>query len=121
MVTFGRETALLLIKPLILDIIRDIIQSGTIGEGLRKVKAEVVELIMNLVHKTHFSWDDRVAEIIIAHMLDGARIDTLTAELLERIEVWVKSSETVWDDAIVLPAIEQFRMVITGGVGNGIR
>jgi len=108
----------MLIKPLILEIIKDIIQSGTMGAELLKVKNEVITLIMKLVHKTHFSWDDKVAEIIISHMLEGGVIDTLTAEMLERVEAWVKSSETKWDDEIILPAIEQFRVVITGRINN---
>jgi hypothetical protein len=109
---FGTKTALMLAKPVILAVIEDIIKSGTIPEHLQKLKGEMINGLLALTGKTSFSWDDRLAEAIIKHMLEGGVIDALTEMILSKSEIWVMATETKWDDQIVLPVIQQFRKII---------
>ena len=113
MIQFGTKTALMLVQPVVMAIIEDIIKSGTIPERLLQLKGEVIGGILALAGKSSFSWDDKLAKMIVDHMLSGGVVDELTEVFLKNAEIWVQASESKWDDKIVLPIIQQFREVIS--------
>ena len=112
MIQFSTKTALMLAKPVILAIIEDIIKSGSIPRHLQELKTDVVNGLLVLTRKTSFSWDDKLAQTIIDHMLSDGVVDSLTDMILGKAEAWVAATETKWDDQLVLPVILQFRKVI---------
>jgi len=118
MFSFQTKVALTLLKPVVLNIIGDIIKSGTISRELGKIRANVIDHIMVLVGKTHFSWDDELAEIVLSHMLSDGTVDSVTSVLLDSVEMWVNNTETTWDNDLLLPAIQQFRDVIVANGGE---
>jgi len=113
MIQFGTKTALMLMQPVVMAIIEDIIKSGTIPERLLQLKGEVIGGILALAGKSSFSWDDKLAKMIVDHMLSGGVVDELTEVLLKNAEIWVQASESKWDDKIITPFIQQFREVIS--------
>lgn len=106
------KVLLMLAKPLILDIIRDVISSNVTTDNMVELQAKVKSSIMELVGKTHFTWDDDLAQLIFEKVIEGQVVDQFTEILLCSAEGWVQSSETAWDDEWVLPAITQLRQAI---------
>ncbi len=113
---FATSTAIMLMKPFITDIIKDIVTSQYFHSAAADIRDNTFEAIMGITRKTHFSWDDELAQGLIDHMLAGAEIDGMTDKLLTAAEDWVKDSETEWDDLVVLPVLDEFRNAI---VANG--
>jgi hypothetical protein len=109
---FTQATALMLLRPLIVDIIGDMITAGTVSAFLDKARIELIDQVRAIVGKNHFSWDDALAEALIEHDLEGGVLDDLSLKMMSLIEIWVKSSESKWDDDLVLPAIEQFKLAV---------
>lgn len=114
MIKIASKALIMLAKPVVLSIIEDVIKSGVVSEQLQGVKKTVINAMLGLTRKTHFSWDDRLAGSIIAHLEEHRALDDLSVALLDSAEAWVKASETKWDDSVILPILVEFRKVLVG-------
>jgi hypothetical protein len=112
MILLQPKIILMLAKPLLVDVLKDIIASNVTSENLALVRDKVLATIMTLTGKTHFTWDDDLAKLIYDHMLEGKVIDKATEMILDSVEAWVQSTETSWDNELLLPVIDTLRLAI---------
>ena len=103
------STVFTLVKPLIIEIVQDILKSGLISKGADEAKQAVVESIKEFAGNTDITWDDELAEKVTDHILENNSTDGLANKLLLLLEQWVGNSETKWDDTLIQPVIDHIK------------
>jgi hypothetical protein len=109
MISIAKKMLINMALPVFIEIVEDLIKSGEVTGVLSGVKTKAVACIMAITGETHFSLDDMLAEKIISYLETSDASSTVASELMDCVNLWVVSSETDWDDKIVLPIMAAFR------------
>lgn len=105
--------------PRIAEIFKDIVATHVTEGELNAVKMRLYALAADMTRKTHFTWDDDLANAILDALFKPGVFAVWGNLLLDVAEEWVKLSATQWDDVALKPVFEAFRAV--AGIPDGER
>lgn len=100
-----------LAAPIMGKVIREIANSTVTEENLIKAKETIINTVFTMTGKTPFTWDDEFAELLIKDLCQTDVYQKYGDKLLDAVELVVAHTDTVWDDRVILPAVEVLRSV----------
>jgi hypothetical protein len=97
-------------QPMLISIFKDMVSKNINSENLAEIKQKLYTFVAGVTGKTAFTWDDDIAKIILDTLTNKELYQKYGDELLDIAEEWVASSETHWDNELLLPVLAQFRI-----------
>jgi len=102
-ITLPIETLFYIIEPIISDIIKDIIISGTKNEELITIKEDLFTKLKDVTGRNHFFFDTDVCNAIRFIMNDVDSFKSYGSVILRSVSQWVASEDTQWDNTHLCP------------------
>lgn len=109
MVSIPVATIVHIASPFIAAIITDIVQSSVVKEELSGIRQRFYQGMCEITSKTSFTLDDILVAACAEALTNNSVYQKGGSIIIDAIESWVKSTDTKWDDTLVLPIIDTLR------------
>lgn len=102
------------VKPLIMNIVRDIILSFPKDKDLDEVKQKLCSDITRMIHKDILFFNIDVEEAVNHIMLSPDNFQKLGHILIDAVQIWVLSSNTHWEHEKISPVVMGLKCIQYG-------
>lgn len=115
------DTLFYIAKPMVSEIILDIILNHSQDKQLNEIKTNLCSFITKFTKKQHIFYDADIHKVINSLMDDTANFEQHGEQLLQCLEDWVRADTTQFDYDRIKPSLECFKLATVKGSSYSVK